>query len=245
MPFLSSRNSILETIREHPETIHRLWIEAGYERVSDEVIREAKKQGISFRVLPGETFSNKFKEAKSHIFLEKDEVSYIEADSFLKGLHSINNPFLCAFDGIYDPQNLGNIIRSAACLGVDAIILPKDRTCGITETVARISKGGIEHVHIVRVTNLPRYLEEMKREGIFCYGLDEQAAKPLWSVDLKGSVCLVFGKEDGLRRLTKTKCDEILKIPTSEAFPSLNVATSFAVSVYEVKRQRGKEYSKR
>jgi 23S rRNA (guanosine2251-2'-O)-methyltransferase len=235
MPFLSSRNSILETIREHPETIHRLWIEAGYERVSDDIIQEAKKQGISFRVLPREVFSKKFKEVKSHIFLERDEVSYIEADSFLESLRSVTNPLICAFDGIYDPQNLGNIIRSAACLEVDGIILPKDRSCGITETVARISKGGIEHVHIIRVTNLPRYLEEMKETGIFCYGLDENGSIPLWGVDLKGSVCLVFGKEDGLRRLTKTKCDVILKIPTRETFSSLNVATSFSLSVYEAR----------
>jgi 23S rRNA (guanosine2251-2'-O)-methyltransferase len=241
MPLLFNKNSILETIKEHPDMARRLWIEAGHERASDECIKEAKRQGISFRVLPRGAFSKRFQGAKSHICLERDDVSYTDQDAFLKDMVSANNPLLCAFDGIYDPQNLGNIVRSAACLEVDGVIIPKDRSCGITETVTGISRGAIEHVKIVRVTNLPRYLDEMKGMGIFCYGLDEKGTTPLWNVDLNGPTCLVFGSEDGLKRLTKTKCDEVLKIPTANAFPSLNVATSFAVSVYEVRRQRLKD----
>jgi 23S rRNA (guanosine2251-2'-O)-methyltransferase len=238
MPFLFNKNSILETIREHPYMARRLWIEAGYEGTSDECIKEAKKRGVSFRILPGEVFLKKFQGAKSHICLERDDVSYVDPDTFLEDIKSVSNPLICALDGIYDPQNLGNIIRSAACLEVNGVIIPKDRSCGITETVTGISRGAIEHVKIVRVVNLSRYLEEMKEIGIFCYGMDERGAVPLWKADLIGPVCLVFGKEEGLRRLTRERCDEILKIPTCNAFPSLNVATSFALSVYEARRQR-------
>ena len=80
----------------------------------------------------------------------------------------------------------------------------------------------------------------MKDAGVFCYGLDEGGEAPLFDIDLKGRICLVFGSEEGLRRLTKEKCDAIAKIPTNKAFPSLNVATCFAVSVYEVVRQGSK-----
>ena len=118
--------------------------------------------------------------------------------------------------------------------------MPKDGSCGVTETVARIAKGGLPFVRIVRVTNLARYLDEIKGTGIFCYGLDEGGETPVWDADLKGPVCLVFGKESGLRRLTKTKCDEILTIPTSQSFRSLNLATSFAAAVYEARRQRAR-----
>jgi 23S rRNA (guanosine2251-2'-O)-methyltransferase len=240
MPLLTDRNSILKAIRERPETIRRLTIEKGYERFSEEIIREAKKEGISFKVVPGELFSRQFKGERSHVCLETDEFSYTDQNVFLQGLSALNDPLLCAFDGIYDPQNLGNIARSAACLEVNALIMPKERSCGVTETVGRIAKGALSHTRIVRVTNLSRYLEEMKASGIFCYGLDEQGKTPIWDADLRGSVCLVFGRESGLRRLTREKCDEVLGIPTSKAFPSLNVATSFAVAVYEATRQRNR-----
>jgi 23S rRNA (guanosine2251-2'-O)-methyltransferase len=240
MPYLTNKKSILETFANHPESAEKLWIEAGYEAVSDEVIKEAKKQGVSFRVIPKEEFSKKFKDVKSHLCLERDDIAYTDPDVFLGNVGLMKSPLVCAFDGIYDPQNLGNILRSAACFGVDAIVIPKDRSCGITQTVMSVSRGAVEHVKVVRVVNLARYLEELKGAGLFCYGLDEKSATPLWKADLKGPTCLVFGAEEGLRRLTRAKCDELLRIPTEEAFPSLNVATSFAISVGEAKRQRSK-----
>jgi len=176
------------------------------------------------------------------VFLNKPEtirkIRVKEGYDFLYNLMPSENPLLCAFDGIYDPQNLGNIVRSAASLEVDGIILPRDRSCSINETVIRIAKGGINHVNIVRVTNIPRYIEEMKKKNIFCFGMDENGTRSVWNVDLTGSVCLVFGREDGLRRLTRERCDEVIKIPTSQSFPSLNVATSVAIALYEARRQR-------
>jgi 23S rRNA (guanosine2251-2'-O)-methyltransferase len=238
MPYLTNKNSIIEIIRSHPESVRRLWIEHGYETVSDEVIKEAKKQGTSFKVLPKDIFCKKFSDIKAHICLERDEISYTDPDEFLHDLESIKSPLLCAFDGIFDPQNLGNILRSAACFGADAIIIPKDRSCGITQTVTSISRGGIEHVKVIRVVNLARYIDTLKKTGIFCYCLDEKGAVPIWKTDLRGAVCLVFGSEEGLRRLTREKCDGIIKIPTEDNFSSLNVATCFALSICEVKRQR-------
>lgn len=222
----------------HPEMVHRLWVEKGYEHVSDEIIKEAKRLGVSFRVIPRDAFTRKFKGTKSHICLERDEVHYVDPDLFLKEVSLQTAPVVCAFDGIYDPQNLGNIMRTSACLEIEGIILPKDRSCGITETVASVSRGGMEHVKIVKVVNLARYMDDMKKTGFFCYGLDERGSTPLWGADLRGPVCLVFGNESGLRRLTREKCDVILSIPSSAAFPSLNVATSFSIAVYEAKRQR-------
>ncbi len=238
MALLTNRNSILETLREHPEKARKLWIEAGHERASEEYIKEAKSKGIQFKVLPKEAFARRFKEGRSHICLERDEISYIDPDVLIRGIDAARSPFLCALDGVYDPQNLGNIVRSAACFDVEAVIIPRDRSCGITGTVTNIARGAVEHVKIVRVVNLARFIDEMKKRGIFCYALDERGKEPLWGIDLKGPVCLVFGGEDGLRRLTIERCDAVVKIPALEGFPSLNVATSFAVSAYEVKRQR-------
>lgn len=238
MPLLFDKNSILETIRQNPERAGRVWIEAGYERAADQIIKEARGHAIPFKVLPKDAFSRKFKGARFHVCLERNEFLYTDPDVLLAGIDMGTRPLLCAFDAIFDPHNFGNIIRSAACFGAEAIIIPKDRSCAITDTVMTVAKGGLEHVKVIKVVNLARYLDELKDLGIFCYGLDEAAEGTLMEIDLTGPVCLVFGSEEGLRRLTKEKCDSMARVPTAELFPSLNVANAFAISMYEVKRQR-------
>jgi len=239
---LDNRNSILEALRTHPEQAKRIWIEAGYERAADAMIREARSLGISFRVLPREEFARRFRDNRSHICLERETFAYRQPDGLVKQvvkeLGSMRSLFFGAFDGISDPQNLGNVLRTAACFGMDAIILPKDRSCGVTETVTSVARGATEHIAVAQVTNLARYLEAIKKENVFCFGLDERGEKALWELDLTIPLCLVFGREEGMRRLTRETCDEVARIPTAPNFPSLNVATSFAIAVYEVVRQR-------
>lgn len=236
--YVTNRNSIIETLLAHPSEATRLWVEAGYERASADVIQHARQAGVSIRVVSKEQFLRRFRGIKAHACLEREEFTYTDPDVLLSRISSIASPFISAFDGIYDPQNLGSIIRSSACLGVQALILPKDRSAGVTDTVIHIARGGTEHVSIARVTNMSRYLEELKRKNIFCYGLDEKADKNIFELDLSIPLCLVFGAEEGLRRLTREGCDELVKIPTVPAFPSLNVANAFTVAVYEVVRQR-------
>jgi 23S rRNA (guanosine2251-2'-O)-methyltransferase len=238
MPLLTDKAGILVALTERPRSVRKLVIEKGYERLSEEIIREAKKQGISFKVLPKDIFSKQMHGEKCHVRLDTDDFTYTDQDLFLKELKGLKDPLLCAFDGVYDPQNLGNILRTTACFQSDALIMPKENSCGVTEAVARVAKGALSLAKIVRVTNLARYLDEIKKAGVFCWGLDEDGTIPVWEVDLTGSTCLVFGRESGLRRLTREKCDGVARIPTAEAFRSLNLATSVAASVYEARRQR-------
>jgi 23S rRNA (guanosine2251-2'-O)-methyltransferase len=149
-----------------------------------------------------------------------------------------------AFDGIYDPQNLGNAVRTAACFGFDALFIPRDNACGVTETVVNVARGGAAVVAISRVTNMHRRLEALKKRNVFCFGLDERADRTLFNADLTVPLCLVLGGEKGLRRLTRESCDTLFKIPTAEGFPSLNVASAFAVAAYEAVRQRGAKKTK-
>ncbi len=238
MPFLFNRNSIREALKNHPGRVRRLLVRQGHEKLSEELIEEARRQGVAYRILPSEAFVKKCGSPRSHVCLEREDFDYADQDAFLTRLDTMGSVFLGALDGVQDPQNLGNIARSSACLGVDALILPKDRSCMINETVANISRGATEFLQAVRVTNLSRYLEALKKKGVFCYGLDERGGTALWEVDLTGPLCLVFGGEEGLRRLTKETCDVLVRIPTNPSFPSLNVATSFALACYEVVRQR-------
>jgi 23S rRNA (guanosine2251-2'-O)-methyltransferase len=235
---LDNRNSIVEVLRSHPEEATRLWVEAGHERPASTLMEEARKSGVSIRVIPAEQFERRFKGVKSHFCLEREGFHYADPNALLAAIPSMSAPFFSAFDGIYDPQNLGNVIRTAACFSVDGIILPRDKACGVTDVVTNVARGGTEHVKIGRVTNLARYLEEMKEKNVFCFGLDERAEKSLFEVDLTVPLCLVIGGEDGLRRLTKETCDVLLKLPASPDFPSLNVANAYAIAVYEAVRQR-------
>ncbi len=240
MPYLTDRTDIINAIENNPEKVKRLWIEEGFKTQYERFIKKAKEKGISVRIISKEIFSKRFKNARAHLCAERDEYAFIDPDAFLNYLKTLERKiFLCAFDGIYDPQNLGNIVRSGVCFNVDGIIIPKDRSCGITDSVMRVSKGAIEHIKVIRVTNLARYLEVLKNIGIFCFCLDERAKETLSELDLTIHTCLVFGSEEGIRRLVKETCDKIVRIPTAKNFSSLNVATCFAVSAYEVLRQRG------
>ncbi|HPU29430.1 MAG TPA: 23S rRNA (guanosine(2251)-2'-O)-methyltransferase RlmB [Syntrophorhabdaceae bacterium] len=240
MPYLTDRTDIINAIENNPEKVKRLWIEEGFKTQYERFIKKAKEKGISVRIISKEIFSKRFKNARAHLCAERDEYAFIDPDAFLNYLKTLERKiFLCAFDGIYDPQNLGNIVRSGVCFNVDGIIIPKDRSCGITDSVMRVSKGAIEHIKVIRVTNLARYLEVLKNIGIFCFCLDERAKETLSELDLTIHTCLVFGSEEGIRRLVKETCDKIVRIPTAKNFSSLNVATCFAVSTYEVLRQRG------
>lgn len=238
MSWLDSKNSIIEVLRSHPQEAARLWVEAGHERVVAEIVLQAKQAGVSVRVIPREQFGRKFRGVKSHVCLERAEFAYTDAGALLAMVPALPEPFLCAFDGILDPQNLGNVIRTAACFGADGIVLPRDRACPVNETVTNIAQGGAEHVKISRVTNLSRSIEDIKEKNVFCFGLDERGTKNLFEMDLTVPVCLVLGGEEGLRRLTRERCDMLLKIPTSPEFPSLNVANAFSIAAYEVVRQR-------
>lgn len=238
MPYLANRNSIIEQLRAHPERAARLWVEAGHEGASAGAIEEARKAGVSVRVVSGEQFRRRFREVRSHICLETEEFTYADPDALLGEVHSLGKPFFAAFDGVYDPQNLGNVIRTAACFGLDALFIPRDKACSVTGTVINVARGGIEHIRISRVANLARHIEELKKRNVFCFALDERADMDLYKADLTVPLCLVFGGEEGLKRLTRERCDLLLKIPTTAAFSSLNVASAFAASAYEAARQR-------
>jgi 23S rRNA (guanosine2251-2'-O)-methyltransferase len=238
MPYLFDKEEILEAIEKRPSSVRRLYVEREKAYLAHKIIEIAKKKGVQFKILPEVAFKKKAKGSELHFFLEVEPKDYIDPEIFLDHVRKKEDPIIFAFDGIYDPQNFGNILRSAGCFEIDGIVLPKDRTCPITEKVMEISKGGYEKVNLIRVVNLPRFIEELKTIGLSILGLDERGEKRIYEVDLTQPLCLVLGREDGIRALTRKKCDLFLRIPTSESFPSLNLATSFAIALYEVKRQR-------
>ena len=149
-------------------------------------------------------------------------------------------PFLVAVDGVTDPGNLGAIIRTAECAGVTGLLLPRHRAVHVTPTVTKSAAGAVEHVPMALVGGLPAAIEEMKKLGVWVVGLDAGGEKSLHRVELGDEpVCLVLGAEgEGLSRLVRQRCDQIVSIPLVGSLSSLNVATAAALAIYEVVRRR-------
>lgn len=147
--------------------------------------------------------------------------------------------FFLLLDGVEDPRNLGAILRTAHCAGVDGVVLPERRAAGITPAVEKVSAGASEHIPVARVTNLGRALEQLKEAACWLVGLDEAAPKDYTAVDLTDSLGVVVGGEGkGLRQHVEAKCDFVVSIPSFGAISSLNVSVATGVMLYEVVRQR-------
>jgi len=147
--------------------------------------------------------------------------------------------FLLALDGVEDPHNLGALLRTADGAGVDGVILPERRAAGVNATVVKTSAGAAEHVRIARVTNLVRALEELKRDNVWCVGLEERGTMNYDAFDYRCNFVLVLGGEGGgLHELTRRTCDHLLRIPMAGQVSSLNVSVAGAIVMYEAARQR-------
>lgn len=147
--------------------------------------------------------------------------------------------FLLMLDNILDPQNLGAIIRTALCVGIDGVIMPKDRSAPPTPAVSKASAGALEHIFLNRVTNLVQTIKHCKKRGLWVIGLHKEADTSIYDGDMTGSVAIVLGGEQkGIRPLVKKNCDFLVSIPQLGALNSLNASVAAAVAMYEALRQR-------
>jgi 23S rRNA (guanosine2251-2'-O)-methyltransferase len=148
-------------------------------------------------------------------------------------------PLLLVLDGVTDPHNLGACLRVADAAGAHAVIAPKDRAAGIGATVSKVASGAAESMPYYMVTNLARTLDELKERSIWIVGADEQAEKTLYDTELPESVAWVLGAEgEGMRRLTRERCDLLARIPMRGSVASLNVSVASGVCLFESRRRR-------
>ncbi|MFB2537900.1 23S rRNA (guanosine(2251)-2'-O)-methyltransferase RlmB [Acinetobacter sp. c3-l95] len=164
-----------------------------------------------------------------------------DLDALLQKLNTQQKaPLLLALDQITDPHNLGACIRTAAAMGVDAVIVPRDRSAALTPTARKVAAGGAEKVDFIQVTNLGKTLAHLKEQNIKVVGtlLDEQA-KSIQDCDLTGALVIVMGAEDtGIRPINQAQCDEKVYIPMQGDLQSLNVSVATGMALYEACRQR-------
>ena len=185
----------------------------------DQLVRQSNHQGVVARIRLPQVY---------------DE-SYLKA--LLKRLQ--DTPLLLVLDGVQDPHNLGACLRSADAAGVQAVIIPRDKTVGLTASVCKVASGAAENVPVIQVTNLVRTLKWLKQAGIWLIGTAAEAPQSLYQTDLSGALGIVMGGEGkGLRRLTREQCDLLVSLPMCGTVASLNVSVATGVTLYEALRQR-------
>jgi 23S rRNA (guanosine2251-2'-O)-methyltransferase len=142
-------------------------------------------------------------------------------------------------DNIVDPQNLGALIRTALCVGIDGVVMPRDNCAPPTASVSSASAGALEHIDLCRVTNLVQTIKLCKSHGLWIFGMERGAEQSIFGGDLTGPIALVLGGEQkGIRPLVRKHCDMLFSIPQRGPIESLNVSAAGAVAMYEALRQR-------
>ena len=193
-----------------------------------------KKTKIKFQFADKNVLDKESSSGKHQGFIAyTTDFKYSELDEI-----AFSSDFLVLLDGVEDPHNLGSIIRVCECAGVGGLIIPERRSASVTDTVMRISEGAVNHVKIAKVTNLNSAIDYLKGQGFWITGA-ELGGENIYKADLTGKIALVIGSEgQGIKRLTKEKCDRIVTIPMKGKVNSLNASVACGVVVFEVVRQR-------
>ena len=175
-----------------------------------------------------------------HVQATETAVPSLDEDDLMAIVAKHEVPFILILDCVQDPHNLGAILRTAYAAGIHAVVAPKDKAVGITETVRRVSVGGADHVPFAQVTNLARTIDQLKAAGLWLVGTSDHAtSKSIYELDLKGPLALIMGAEEkGMRRLTEENCDFLASIPMAGKVECLNVSVATGVCVFEAVRQR-------
>ncbi|UOQ91393.1 23S rRNA (guanosine(2251)-2'-O)-methyltransferase RlmB [Halobacillus shinanisalinarum] len=160
-------------------------------------------------------------------------------DLFARAEDKGETPFFIILDEIEDPHNLGSILRTADASGAHGVIIPKRRSVGLTTTVAKTSTGAIEYIPVARVTNLSRTIDELKERFVWVVGTDAEGTEDYRQMDGNMAIALVIGSEGkGMSRLTKEKCDWMVRLPMAGQVTSLNASVAASLLMYEVYRKR-------
>lgn len=227
---LSGLRSIEECLRHNPGRIAKLLIPEGKLPPRIEMIRsQAQKQGISIernpKIDPDEpvlAVMRDYQYADFHMVLNELRVQIADG----------KRPIALALDGVTDPHNLGAILRTAAFMGVSLVVLPKDRSASINETVYRISSGGLEHLRVCQIGNLVSALKEFKEAGFWSVGFSEHADQSISELRRDFSPVLVIGNEEkGIRQLVRENCDFLVKIPGKGRLQSLNASVAASLAM--------------
>lgn len=236
-------NSVQAALK-NPARIEALWLDEGRrdKRVRD-LAEQAERAGVAVNWVGRKELDRKVEaEARHQGAVARVSGGAPRDERFLESLltGAAHPLLLLVLDGVQDPHNLGACLRSAEAAGVDAVVAPRDRACGLTPVARKVASGAAERLPFVQVTNLARTLRLLADSGLRVVGTDlAEGARPLYDCDLTGHLALVMGAEGkGIRRLTREACDELAYIPMVGEVQSLNVSVATGVCLFEAVRQR-------
>jgi 23S rRNA (guanosine2251-2'-O)-methyltransferase len=232
------RRAVREALRGRREVLE-LW--ATERAVAAEPWLREREGGVRVHVKPERELSEEARTRDHQGVLAFCE-PYPYADAY--ELAGVERPLLVCLDQVSDPHNLGAVCRSAEGAGATGVVLPAHGSARVTAAVCRASAGAVEHLPVAVVTNLARYLTEVKRDDLWAYAASGDAPVSMWDADLSGGVALALGAEGrGLRPLVRRACDAAVAIPLAGQVESLNVSVAAALLLYEAVRQRAPKAS--
>ena len=232
-------NAVNEIISIRPNSVTTLFIEDDKGKRIQELDQLAKQNNIEVVLQDSSFFQKNFSEMNHQSVAIICHKRLEENENYLESLFEKDNLLLLILEHITDPHNVGACIRSAAAAGVDAVIVPKNRSCHLTSTVRKISSGGAELIPFVVVTNIVRTINKLQSAGVMVYGTDMEAFKLHNEINYGKKSALIVGSEDkGLKRLTLENCDDIIKVKMPGRIESLNASVSAGIMLFQMINQK-------
>ena len=232
-------HAVIAKLRHNPDAVKEVYLDSGrHDARAKDLVRHAEAQGV--RVIPSDS---KRIEGLAPGQRHQGVVAKVDANERQVTLDDVLDtleepPLLLILDGVTDPHNLGACLRVADAVGAHAVIAPKDRSVGLTNTVLKVASGAAETVPYITVTNLARTLRELKERDIWVIGTDDQGSDDLYGAQWPKGTAWVMGAEgEGMRRLTRETCDQLVRIPMLGSVESLNVSVAAGVCLYEARRR--------
>lgn len=234
-------HAVRNALEAAPGRVRRVWIVEGRRRggATGELLAEARAANVRVETVDRRALDRVAPGVHQGVAAQCDVIAPATEAELERRWPEFDNPFLLVLEGVQDPRNLGACLRTAEAAGVDAVLLPKRRSAPLTATVAKAASGALDRLLIVSVTNLARRLGWLADRGVWLVGGDVAAETELFGFDVPSSVAVVLGGEGtGLRRLTRERCDTLVRIPMAGRVSSLNVSVAAALMLFEVARSR-------
>lgn len=238
--YIMGKNPVIEALKSERE-INKILIAEGSQRGQmQQITNLAKELNVLIQYVPRKKLDTMVEGNHQGVIAQVAAYQYAELDDLFALAKERNEaPFFLLLDEIEDPHNLGSIMRTADASGAHGIIIPKRRAVGLTATVAKASTGAIEHIPVVRVTNMARTIDELKERGVWIAGTDAKGKQDYRQFDGTMPLGLVIGSEGkGMGRLIREKCDFLIHLPMTGHVTSLNASVAAALLMYEVYRKR-------
>ena len=237
--YIFGRNPVKEAYRAG-KTVDKLYMLKGEFDPSLNSIRSLAKEARTVVSYADRALLDKLANGGNHqgVVAAVTDFTYCDVQDIIDGARAKGKSLLIVLlDGITDPHNLGAIIRSAECFGASGIVIPKHRSVSVNDTVVKVASGATEYMPIAKVTNINDVIRTLKEQNVWVYATDFDGKDPK-TVNLSGDVAIVIGSEgEGIHRLTKELCDDVLTIPQYGKVNSLNASVAAGVVLYEAVRQ--------